>query len=80
MRSKRSSVEYAPQERRRLLALMVPGDWQANVPIDFLIDARTTTLHKVYLRFRAAGGSAFRIPQADVVFTAIGESDENVER
>ncbi|HEY9179859.1 MAG TPA: tetratricopeptide repeat protein [Candidatus Baltobacteraceae bacterium] len=70
--------EFAPQERRRLLALLVPGDWQANVPVDFLIDRRTTTLHKFYLLSPQQSGAA-PMPQADAVFVAIGESDEAVE-
>ncbi len=70
--------EYAPQERRRLLVLLAPGDWQANVPIDFLVDRTTTTLHKLYIVSREQVAAA-RIPRADVVFTAIGESDESLE-
>lgn len=66
----------APQERRSVLALMAPGDWQANVPIDFLIDPQTTTVHKAYLLSPERIASA-DLPRADVVFTAIGESDEN---
>lgn len=69
---------HAPHERRRLLALMVPGDWQANVPVDFLVDPRTTTLHKLYLTSPEQCGR-IAIPQADAVFVAIGESDETVE-
>lgn len=68
---------YAPNERRRLLVLAVPGDWQANVPVDFLVDARTTTLHKFYLLSRERALSV-QLPPADVVFTAIGESDESL--
>lgn len=70
--------EFAPQEQRRVLALMIPGDWQANVPIDFLVDRRTTTLHKLYLTSPEQSGAA-PIPKADVVFVAIGESDQAVE-
>lgn len=70
--------EYAPNEKRRLLALMAPGDWQANVPVDFLVDRETTTLHKLYILSPEQSGAA-AIPQADAVFVAIGESDENVE-
>jgi tetratricopeptide (TPR) repeat protein len=66
----------APHERRRLLALMVPGDWQANVPVDFLVDRATTTLHKWYLVSPQAV-AAPAIPAADAVFVAVGESDEN---
>ncbi len=69
---------YAPQEQRRLLALVTPGDWQANVPFDFLVDRRTTTVHKLYILSPQQSNSA-AIPQADVVFTAIGESDENAQ-
>ena len=69
--------QYAPQERRRLLVLLVPGDWQANVPVDFLVDARTTTLHKLYLLSREQALSA-ALPPADAVFTAVGESDESL--
>lgn len=69
---------YAPNEQRRLLALFAPGDWQANVPIDFLIDPLTTTLHKLYL-ISPEQVAAASIPPADVVFTAIAESDESVQ-
>lgn len=71
--------EYAPEERRRVLVLLAPGDWQANVPVDFLIDRRTTTLHKLYVISPEQIAHAL-IPAADAVFVAIGESDENVER
>jgi tetratricopeptide (TPR) repeat protein len=67
--------DFAPQEQRRLLTLLVPGDWQANVPVDFLIDRRTTTLHKLYLVSREQMTNV-NLPPADVVFVAIGESDE----
>lgn len=69
---------YAPQEQRRLLVLMAPGDWQANVPVDFLLDPRTTTLHKLFLLSPEQSGAA-AIPPADAVFVAIGESDETAE-
>ena len=78
LRQKTIFSHHAPQEQRRLLALMAPGDWQANVPIDFLIDPRTTTLHKLFVLSAEQSGSV-AIPQADAVFVAIGESDEAVE-
>ena len=71
--------ERAPQEARRILVLMAPGDWQANVPIDFLVDRRTTTTHKLYV-LSADQVAATRIPPADVVVTGIAESDANTER
>lgn len=68
--------EYAPREQRRILVLLAPGDWQANVPIDFLVDRETTTLHKLYVLSPAQLAQSV-IPSADVVFNAIAESDAN---
>lgn len=70
---------YAPHERRRLLVLMAPGDLQANVPIDYLADAQTTTVHKLYLLSQEQARAA-ALPSADAVFTGIAESHENRER
>ncbi|MHB8461087.1 MAG: tetratricopeptide repeat protein [Vulcanimicrobiaceae bacterium] len=62
----------APHEQRRVLVLLAPGDWKANVPVDFLIDFSTTTVHKLYLTH---DGLIPPLPTADLVFCAIGESD-----
>ncbi len=61
-----------------MLALLAPGDWQANVPIDFLVDRQSTTLHKLFL-VSAEQAAAARLPAADVIFNAIAESDESRE-
>jgi glutathione synthase/RimK-type ligase-like ATP-grasp enzyme len=66
-----SSLASRPQ--RRILALCAPGDLQTNVPLDFLIDATTTTLHKLYL-LDAAQLATLRVPAYDVIFNAIAES------
>jgi hypothetical protein len=62
----------APNEVRSLLVLCAPGDWQVNVPIDFLIDRATTSVHKLYMleddRIPAV------LPPYDVVLNAIAES------
>ncbi|HTU83352.1 MAG TPA: tetratricopeptide repeat protein [Candidatus Acidoferrales bacterium] len=65
----------APAEQRSILVLCAPGDWQANVPVDFLFDRKTTSVHKLFLldQARLAGQS---LPAYDVVFNAIAESDE----
>jgi glutathione synthase/RimK-type ligase-like ATP-grasp enzyme len=62
----------APREARSLLVLCAPGDWQANVPIDFLIDRATTTIHKLYLLENVEPPAA--LPRYDVVLDAIAES------
>lgn len=69
----------APQERRRVLVLLRPGDWQANIPVDFLFDAQTTTVHKFFLLGRDSLAAAARLPACDVIFNAIGEADDALE-
>ncbi|MDP9016706.1 MAG: tetratricopeptide repeat protein [Candidatus Eremiobacteraeota bacterium] len=63
------------QPKREVLTVMAPGDWQANIPIDFLFEPVNTTLHKLYL----VGGNQFatlHLPKYDVLINAIAESDE----
>ena len=63
----------APQERRSVLVLCTPGDFQANIPLDFVFDPRTTTVHKLYV-LDAAQLERIALPRYDVIFNAIGES------
>lgn len=65
----------APREARSLLILLAPGDWQANVPVDFLIDRETTTLHKLYL-VNERQARETPLPQADALMVGIAESDD----
>jgi glutathione synthase/RimK-type ligase-like ATP-grasp enzyme len=57
----------------RLLALVVPGDFMANTPLEFLLDGSDVTLDKLYL----GPGPNQEIPDHDLAIVAIGESDEN---
>ncbi len=62
----------APNEARSVLFLLAPGDWQANIPVDFLVDPQTTTVHKLYLlddRYIQRD----RLPAYDVMWNAIAE-------
>ncbi len=61
----------APQERRRVLALLSAGDFKANAPLELLLDPMTTTLHTYYCTEQA---DANELPPADIAFVAIGES------
>lgn len=76
---RRFFVERAPAEKRRLLVLLAPGDFQANVPIDFLIDRTTTSLHKFYFT-GSTDEDDVALPPSDAVFTAIAHSEENMPR
>lgn len=59
----------------RLLALMGPGDLMANTPLEFLVEGTDIALDMLYvaphLPFPA------NLPEHDVMFVAIGESDQN---
>jgi len=62
-------------EVTRVLAFMSQGHYLANMPIEFLLDGSGVTLDMVYV---APGSPLPRpLPDHDVVFVAIAESDEN---
>jgi glutathione synthase/RimK-type ligase-like ATP-grasp enzyme len=64
-----------PEPKIRLLALMAPGDLMANTPLEFLLENSDVTLDMLYV---VPGlGAMPAIPEHDVMFVAIGESDEN---
>ncbi len=59
----------------RLLAIMGPGEVMANTPIEFLIEHSNVSLELLYL---GAGLPApAYLPEHDVAFVAVCESDEN---
>ncbi len=64
----------ASEPAREILALCAPGDWQANIPLEFLFDRKTTTVHKLYL-CDSSQLHALTIPHYDIIFNAIAESD-----
>jgi glutathione synthase/RimK-type ligase-like ATP-grasp enzyme len=58
-----------------LLAIMAPGDLMANTPLEFLLEQSDVTLDMLYLTPDMEALPA--LPDHDVLFVAIGESDEN---
>ncbi|MEO9170211.1 MAG: tetratricopeptide repeat protein, partial [Candidatus Baltobacteraceae bacterium] len=67
----------AAREQRSVLILCAPGDWQANIPVDFLFDRTTTSVHKLYL-IDLEGLQRDRLPEYDVIWNAIAESPEAI--
>jgi len=59
----------------RLLAFMAPGDFMANTPLEFLLEGSNVQLDMVYVLPGEAPPEG--IPEHDLAFVAIGESDEN---
>jgi hypothetical protein len=70
---------YCPAPLRRILVLAVPGDFQANLPLDALLGAPDNQLHTLWLADPEAAVkdplSAFGnvLPKFDCVFIAIAE-------
>jgi glutathione synthase/RimK-type ligase-like ATP-grasp enzyme len=58
----------------RLLALMAPGDFMANIPIEFMVRTANINLDMVYV---LPGRPLPEIPDHDVALVAAAESDEN---
>jgi hypothetical protein len=59
----------------RLLALMAPGDMMANTPLDFLLEGGDIELSTLYVTADAALPDP--LPEHDVAFMALGESEAN---
>lgn len=64
----------AQPARLRVLAFMAPGDLMANVPLECLLEHSDVDLDLYYLR---PEGSADPIPEHDVLFVALSESEPN---
>jgi len=56
----------------RLLAFVTHGDFMANTPLDFLLEGSATSLIQLYV---GEGEPLPPVPEHDVAFVAIGESD-----
>ena len=74
LRVRRLYSHIAPHEARSVLCLCMPGDWQANIPVDFLFDHDTTTVHKLYV-VDQEDAAPVRL-RYDVVWNIIAESPE----
>jgi hypothetical protein len=61
--------------RRRVLALVAPGDFMNNAQLEFLLDGSDIGLDVLYVIPGKPLPSA--VPEHDVVFCAVNESDEN---
>ena len=73
LRVQRLFSYYASNPQRTVLCLCAPGDWQTNIPVDFLFDRETTTVHKLYLVDERHSDA---VPPYDVVWNIIAESPE----
>jgi len=78
LRVQRLFSYYAAKPQRTVLCLCAPGDWQTNIPVDFLFDRETTTVHKLYLVDEQHTISDV-VPTYDVVWNTIAESPEAVQ-
>lgn len=64
------------QAKIRLLAIMGPGDLMANTPLEFLLEGSDVALDILYVAPSLPLPRS--LPEHDLLFVAIGESDQNV--
>jgi hypothetical protein len=65
----------AASQALRVLAFMAAGDFMANMPIGFLLEASDVTLDMVYLAPELPFPAS--LPEHDLAFVAVAESSEN---
>ena len=72
-------IAAAPNPRIRLLALMAPGNMLDNTPLDFVVEGSSISLTLAYLDVHAEASGLFPgpLPEHDVLFVAIGESEKH---
>nr|WP_295106304.1 hypothetical protein [uncultured Caulobacter sp.] len=63
-------------DRLTVLAVVAPGDFMTNTPIDLLLEGSDVTLWLCYVD--AQTQSLAGVPEHDVAFLAIGESEDNL--
>ncbi|MBV8650920.1 MAG: tetratricopeptide repeat protein, partial [Alphaproteobacteria bacterium] len=62
--------------RRRVLVLKAPGDWQANMPTEYILDAAANTVHTWYVDAAELRRPHGPVPDHDLIFNAVAESDD----
>ncbi|MGZ5599912.1 MAG: ATP-grasp domain-containing protein [Methylobacter sp.] len=68
-------VVSPPAPKIRLLAIMGPGDMTDNTPLDFLIEQSDIRLDLLFIT--SENNLPSSIPDHDIAFVALGESDKN---
>lgn len=77
LRQQQSFVLPAQQPTSiRLLALMVPGELNANTPLEFLVDHSDIELQQLFIGKELPFPA--EIPEHDVAFVAVGESEASL--
>jgi tetratricopeptide (TPR) repeat protein len=75
LEEQRVFTHTAPHEARSVLIVCAPGDWQANIPVDFILDPNTTTVIKLFLLDEARLVRE-SLPRYDVSWNTIAQSRE----
>jgi hypothetical protein len=69
------TIPAKEQPQRSVLALTRVARWEANTPLELIVDERTTTLHRYYIDDNDAALGAEPLPPYDVLFNTIAESE-----
>jgi glutathione synthase/RimK-type ligase-like ATP-grasp enzyme len=70
----RQPPDVAAERPLRLLAFMAPGDFMANMPLEFMLEGSSVVLDMVYV---LPGVPLPELPEHDVALVAVTESDKN---
>lgn len=71
-----SPPTVAREARLKVLAIMSPGDLMSNTPLEFLLEDSDIALDILYIGPGLPSPAA--LPDHDVMFVAVGESDQNL--
>jgi tetratricopeptide (TPR) repeat protein len=71
-----SEEATSPPAQKRVLVVKMPGDWQANLPIEYVLHRPSTAIDTYFADAAELLAPSVALPRADIIFNAIAESDE----
>ena len=63
-----------------LLAISRVAPWEANIPLELIVDTQRTTLHRFYIDDNDTHAAVAGLPEYDVLINAIAESERAATR
>lgn len=66
-----------PPGQPTMLLIAIPGDWQANVPLEFLYPSVSFGVMKLFVDDKHLFPNPRSLPPCDVVFNAVAQSEES---
>lgn len=64
--------------RRRVLVIKTPGDWQANLPVEYVLNRETNTIHTWFADAAELANPSSPVPDHDIIFNVVAETEEAI--